>query len=281
MVITMTPRTYPGEVLPEPINAAIKAADVVIGCVTCSIASPLWMNIGSGPEVTTRGASISNISETVMMAGGLWADPYEVMRITDGVYEIASKAETWRLTTKAGTDLTATIRSCRVFERLPISEPRMGGVLPGCEVAVDPVLGTVEGVFYSDGSCGALTAERLGYRGIINEPIKCTVKKGKIVDIEGGKEAKIFKDILESIGDPCAYMMNHLAIGCNPNCKMTGDYIHDEKILAGVHVANAGTKGCPSGNIDQCLQHPSLWLDDEQVIDDWKFTGPMAELQPK
>ena len=281
LVMTMTPRTYPGESLPEPINAAMKAADVVIGCVTCSIASPLWTIIKSDPTVGTRGASISDVSDTVMMSGGLWADPHEVMQITNGVYEIASRAKAWRLTTMAGTDLTARIRSCRIAERLPISEPRMGGVLPGCEVAVDPVLGTVEGVFVSDGSCGALTADRLGYKGVIGEPIRCGVEKGKIVSVEGGKEARIFKQFLESIGDPCAYMINHLAIGCNPNCKMTGDYINDEKILAGVHVANAGTEGCPSGNIDHCLQHPSLWLDDQQVIDDWSFTGPLARLQPR
>lgn len=275
----MTPREFPGEPLPKEINAAIRAADVVVGCVTMSIAVPLVMNIRSDPKCRMRGASISNISKTVMMAGGLWADPDKVMEITNKVYEVASEAETWRLTTKGGTDLTAEIRGCRIAEKLPMTEPRMVGVLPGCEVAVDPVLGKAEGVFYSDGSCGPLTEERLGYKGIFAEPFRCTVKNGRIVEIEGGKEAKIFQNILESVNDPCAYMMNHLAIGCNPNCKMTGDYINDEKILAGVHVANAGVKGCPSGNMDHCLQHPSLWLDDEQVIEDWKFVGPMAKLQ--
>jgi leucyl aminopeptidase (aminopeptidase T) len=280
MTLTMTPRTYPGESLPEPINAAIRASDVVIGCVSRSMAAPIWTNIRSDPAVTTRGASISAISDGVMMGGGLWADPHEVMRITNGVYEVVSKAQEWRLTTGAGTDLTARIGSCRIVERQPISEPRMGGVLPGCEVALDPAPGTMEGVFYSDGSCGVLSADRLGYTGVINEPIKCTVERGMIVGIEGQKEARLFKSIMESMRHPCAYEVTHMAIGCNPNCRMSGDYISDEKILAGVHVANAGTEGCPSGAVDHCLQHPSLWLDGKQVIDDWRFIGPMAHLQP-
>jgi len=278
--MVMSPRTQPGESLPESINAAIRSAQVVIGCVTYSIAAPLWENIKSDPPVETRGASISNITRGIMMGGGLWADPEEVMNVTEGVYAIATRATNWRVTTKAGTDLTAEIGECRIVERLPISEPRMGGVLPGCEVALDPVLGTAEGVFYSDGSCGVLTSERLGYGGVIKDPIKCIVKQGRIVEIEGGKEADAFREILEGIDDPCAYMISHLAIGCNPNCKMSGDYINDEKILAGVHIANSGTDGCPTANIDHCFQHPSLWLDGQQVIDDETFVGPMASLQP-
>lgn len=280
MTLTMTPRTYPGEPLPEPINAAMRASDVVIGCVTRSMAAPIWSIIQSDPSVKTRGVSISNISDAVMLGGGLWADPHEVMRITNGVYDAASKAKRWRLKTPAGTDLAAEIGTCRIVERQPISEPRMGGVLPGCEVALDPVLGTVEGVFYSDGSCGALSAEQLGYQGALSKPFKCTVEKGSIVNIEGDKEAMLFRAIMESVHDPCANTVSHLAIGCNPNCRMTGDYINDEKILAGVHVANAGLEGCLIGHVDHCLQHPSLWLDDTHVIDDWRFVGPMAHLQP-
>ena len=279
--MVMSPRTQPGEELPESINAAIRAAEVVIGCVTYSIAAPLWDNIRSDPPVQTRGASISNISRGVMMGGGLWAGPEDVMRVTEGVYETASSAKSWRVTTKAGTDLTAEIGDCRIVERLPISEPRMGGVLPGCEVALDPVLGTVEGVFYSDGSCSVLTPERLGYGGILKDPVKCIVEQGSIVAIEGGREAEIFNESLEMIDDPCGKMISHLAIGCNPNCKMSGDYINDEKILAGVHIANAGTEGCPTANIDHCFQHPSLWLDGQQVIADERFVGPMERLQPK
>jgi leucyl aminopeptidase (aminopeptidase T) len=279
IAMIITPRDHPGEPLPKEVNAAIRAADVVIGCVTMSIAIQLVKNIREDASCQVRGASISNITRSVMMSGGLWADPNVVMEITNEVYKIASRAKSWRLTTKAGTDLRAEIRDCRIAEKLPMIEPRMVGVLPGCEVAIDPKLGTAEGIFYSDGSCGALTEERLGYKGIISDPIKCLVKNGKIIDIEGGKEAKIFQDILQRIGDQSVYMINHLAIGCNPNCKMTGDYINDEKIFAGVHIANAGVKGCPIGNIDHCLQRPSLWLDGEKVIENWKFVGQMAKLQ--
>ncbi len=280
MTLMMTPRSYPGEPLPAPITAAMRASDVVIGCVSRSVAAPIWSLIRSDPTVTTRGASISNISENVMLGGGLWADPYEVMRITEGVYQSASGARRWRLTTPAGTDLRAEIGSVRIVERQPMSEPRMGGALPGCEVAVDPVVETVQGVLYSDGSCGVLSAEQLGYQGVLSESFKCTVRNGAIVRVEGGKEARIFQEMMDALHDPCAYLMTHLAIGCNPNCRMTGDYINDEKILAGIHVANGGTEGCPTGNVDHCLQHPSFWLDQGMVIRDWRFVGRMAHLQP-
>lgn len=280
IVMTMTPRRYPGEPLPSAVNDAIRASDVVIGCVSYSIYGPILSNINSDPNVKTRGGSISNITDRVMMGGGLWADPEEVMRITNGVYEVARRASRWRLTTASGTDLSAQVGSCRIVERQPMSEPRMVGALPGCEVALDPAPGTAEGTFYSDGSCGVLTSEVLGYAGILNEPIKCTVAGGTIVDVDGGKEARVFREIMNAVNDPCAFIVSHLAIGCNPNSRMTGDYINDEKIAAGVHIAHAGTGGCPAANVDHCFQHPSLWLDGVQVIDDWRFVGPMEHLQP-
>lgn len=281
ITLTMVPRQYPGERLPEPINVAMRAADVVIGCVSRSIAAPIWENIAWHESVKTRGASISEISDAVMEAGGLLADPAEVMHVVNGVYEAAVNTKEWRLTTPAGTDLTAKVASCRIVERQPISRPRMGGVLPGCEVALDPVPGTAAGVFVSDGSCGVLDPIRLGYEGTLNERISCVVAGGMITQIVGGNEARLLKEILESIRQPCAYALSHLAIGCNPRLShLTGHYIQDEKVLGGVHIAHAGTKGCRSGNIDHCLQHPSLWLDDVKVIDDSRFIGPLAHLQP-
>ena len=71
--------------------------------------------------------------------------------------------------------------------------------------------------------------------GLVKEPIKMTISKGKVFKIEGGQEAKRFEEFLKSFNDPETYRVAELGIGCNPKAVVTGNVLEDEKV--GLHIA--------------------------------------------
>ncbi|MEM1742798.1 MAG: aminopeptidase [Nitrososphaerota archaeon] len=72
--------------------------------------------------------------------------------------------------------------------------------------------------------------------GLLKEPIILEVENGKIVKIEGGREAKIFERWLRNFNDEKMYYIAHLSYGCNPGAKLTGNILEDERVWGVVHL---------------------------------------------
>ena len=68
------------------------------------------------------------------------------------------------------------------------------GNLPAGEAFVAPVEESVEGIVVVDGSMSPL--------GLLAEPIKLTIQRGKVIKIEGGREAEELSRFLEELSDP-------------------------------------------------------------------------------
>lgn len=71
------------------------------------------------------------------------------------------------------------------------------GNLPARETCTAPIEGSTEGVVIVEGSMAPL--------GLLNNPIKLSIKSGRIAKIEGGDEAARLKMFLESLTDPYAH----------------------------------------------------------------------------
>jgi aminopeptidase len=157
------------------------------------------------------------------------------------------------VTAPAGTDVVVPVAG-----RMPLadngdfSSPGSGGNIPAGEVFISPVVGKIEGVIVYDGSMTFSDGD-----AILNDPIRIVLKEGYITDITGKKEAaRLLKDITEAektsllleksgklpAGQGAVYKRNarnigELGIGLNPEARITGNMLEDEKAFQTCHFA--------------------------------------------
>jgi 2,5-dihydroxypyridine 5,6-dioxygenase len=152
---------------------------------------------------------------------------------------VFTAGETVRVTCPNGTNLTASIkgRPGRSIAGLPLRlRPDGGGgcAFPDGEAHVCPVEGTGEGTVVFD-----LTAHSVGR---IGEPMRLTIEKGMVTKIEGGREARIWREILAKHEDPNNFNAPaEVAIGLNPKVTPTGVMRTDKKKYATSHIGIGDT----------------------------------------
>lgn len=176
-----------------------------------------------------------------------------------------------RLTSKAGTDVVASIEGIR-FRNLPgfAREPGDVGGVPHGEVAGGPREGTTEGTIAVDGPI-AYVAEKPA----LSQPVLLTVKSGRVVDVKGGEEAEALKRFLEA--NENADNIAEFSFGTDPFLPHTGRVnITDKRILGTMHIAFGRNIGQihPLGTVDSpvhadaVLLKPSCWVDGKQLLDE-------------
>ena len=151
------------------------------------------------------------------------------------------------------------------------STAEKGGNIPAGEVYI-PVKGTsnVEGKVVVD----VATASRDGTVKI-KEPIILHIKKGSVVEIQGGKEAKKLEKTLrwaEGRAKHPEYITKvaEIGFGLNPDAKPIGCTIMDEKSLGTAHIA-LGSNYWFGGDIygiihlDLVFSNPKLSIDGKEV----------------
>jgi len=168
---------------------------------------------------------------------------------------IASELENKRevhVKTELGTDVTIGIRSREPkIDDGNFSLPGLGGNLPAGEIYISPQLGASHGTIVFDGSI------TLDETVVIKTPVKVKIEKNFVTKIEGGKEAKRLEKYLDFAEKRPFEMMKkgelnkekakeysknarhigELGIGTNPNARIVGNVLEDEKVLGTVHFA--------------------------------------------
>ncbi len=189
--------------------------------------------------------------------------------------EITKRAKKMRITTPAGTDVE--------FENDPNRPVLVEGEISGPgeymlfgQVDWAPVEESINGVIVFDGS--VWPPEELG---LLKEPIKLYVENGRVVRIEGGREARIFENWLKSFNDPKMFYIAHLSYGCNPGAKLTGNILEDERVwgvvewgLGSQSSTFKGKLGLASSHTDGICLNPTVWADGEKIIEDGEYVHP-------
>jgi leucyl aminopeptidase (aminopeptidase T) len=137
----------------------------------------------------------------------------------------------------------------------------MASGLPTGEGAISPAEGSTEGTLVVDHAIDGI--------GLLSEPVRFTVKQGRVVDIEGGKEVVRLREIMGT--DEGASNIAEFAIGTNPLSRMLGNIMEDKVKRGCVHIGigdNHTLGGSVTSNIhlDMVILNPSVWLDDNAVI---------------
>jgi leucyl aminopeptidase (aminopeptidase T) len=184
-------------------------------------------------------------------------DYAELRRRCALVNEALTRAHSVRVSAPGGTEITLglTGREAKADDG-NFSSPGSGGNLPAGESFISPENGTARGVIVFDGSIS------LNKRDIIIEhPIRCEVQDGFVTAISGAdgldSDAKLLRETINMAerdslqyeqegrlppGQGAVYKQNaraigELGIGLNPQAKISGNMLEDEKAFRTCHFA--------------------------------------------
>ena len=267
VVVTMEPQEIGGAELPAPVAAAMAAAQVVINQSTYSITHTVAVR--EAMKKGARVANLRNVTEDMMVSGGITADYEQVKRTTEKLARLLTEADVIRLTTPEGTDFTMrTAGRSAIAQSGFVTKPGELSGLPDGEATLAPLEGVTEGVIVSP-----YIADQIGP---ITEPFRMEIVKGRIVSVTGGKQARDLKHILETRDDAGYNAASQFALGTNPACRVIPNTREISKKLGTAHVAigdnlSLGGKSKGTYHIDIVFLNVSVYLDGTCIAKDGEY----------
>jgi leucyl aminopeptidase (aminopeptidase T) len=267
VVATMEPQKIGGQEPPAAIAAAMAAVQVVINQSTQSLTHTAAVReaIKHGARV----ANLRNVTEQMMVEGGITADYHQVKRMTENLARLLSEADVIRMTTPEGTDFTMrTLGRKAISQSGFVTRPGELSGLPDGEATLAPLEGVTEGVVVSP-----YIADQIGQ---ITEPFRMEIAGGRITRITGGKQAMDLKAILESRDEAGYNAASQFALGTNPACLVIPNTREVAKKLGTAHIAigdniSLGGKSKSTFHIDFVFLNPSVYLDGKCILKDGKY----------
>lgn len=192
------------------------------------------------------------------------------------VVAMTQAATQMRITTPAGNDLS--------YQMLPkerkvtcddglANTPGMHFL--GGQICFYPDFETINGKLVFDGTIAPPV-------GFLKEPIVLEVEKGRVVRINGGRQADELRQWLDSFEDSNMYRLAHGCYGFNPGARLCGNVLEDERIwgctewgmgyLSAIDVPPDGIQA--KSHMDGICLNSSVYLDDVQVLDQGTVTHP-------
>jgi leucyl aminopeptidase (aminopeptidase T) len=250
-----------GEEPPLEVAEEMKKYDVVLLVTTKSLS-----HTNARRDACKGGGRIASMPGITkdMMERALTAD-YDMIAETDKrIVEALKGKRVLRVTTTLGTDIT--FFKNNLFDDDGIYHKKGSfGNLPAGEVGFAPVENKTNGVFVIDKTMAGI--------GRLKSSIKFTVKDGYVVNIEGGDDAEKLNEMLKGFNDKNVYNVAEFSIGTNPNAKITGLTLEDEKVLGTIHIALGDNTSYPGGNtkapmhLDGVISKPTIFADDEKIME--------------
>jgi leucyl aminopeptidase (aminopeptidase T) len=239
---------------PQTVAAAMLTAKVILAPTSKSISHTHARKAAT--EAGARMASMPGLSLD-MMARTINIDYRKLGELSAAVADVMRKGRDVRLTCSRGSNLRFSIAGQEWFaDDGDYSQSHNFGNLPAGEACACPVEGTANGTVIVDGSVGGLD--------LLGTELRLTVKDGMLVDAEG-PAAKLFLESLDVAG-PSGRNMAELGIGTNPNARLSGCILEDEKILGTVHVA-FGNNLAFGGKVAAHIHRDGLVIKPTLVVD--------------
>lgn len=198
-------------------------------------------------------------------------DYKEMQRVGARLKAALDSANTVRITTEAGTDITFDVTGMEAKENTgAYHKPGTGGNIPAGEVYMPPKGYTgVNGVFVVDGSMRHANGTEL-----IKDKLVISVENGRVTKLEGEK-ADILEQSLAAAEARAKYpeRVRHVCefgIGINSGAQIIGSTIIDEKTQNTCHIA-IGSNYWFGGDIrtiihfDQVIKNPTFYLDGKEL----------------
>ncbi len=210
----------------------------------------------------SRGGTLPGIKMNTMIRA-LNADFAKIAKRSQKVAKVLSAGKIARVTTPTGTDIIMSIRG-RMAKADTGQFFKRGdyGNLPAGEAFLAPIEGTSNGCIVIDGAMAGV--------GLVKEPIIIKVEGGFATKIDGGREARQLKKMMQPLGQN-ARNVAELGVGTNDKAKLIGSILEDEKVMGTVHIAfgnnmSMGGKVNIPLHVDGILLKPSLEIDGKLIM---------------
>lgn len=254
--------------LPAPIRKIMSDFDIVVG-----------LNATSGaPSYDSRLAELLHSKKIRYMSmvlrsienwteGAATADYQKVYETAQRLAE-AFKGREIKVTTRAGTDLTAIIEGRKaIIEAGIASKAGQSAAFSDGEVSLSTVEGTAEGTAVIDGP--------IFYLGQPKQKVTLEIHNGKATGISGGAEADTLKEWLTNVKNFDNFA--EIGVGVNPRARRNGDWQEEKKRLGTTHFALGdniyyfGKIFCPL-HVDMVQYKPTISIDGESIMRDGRLT---------
>lgn len=266
-LILMEPREAHGNEPPEAVASAMRSADVIIIPTSKSLS-----HTNAREEANENGARIASMPgiDVQIIKETLSADYEAIAERCEPMDKIISEGSSVNVFTEAGTDLTLNIKERDgISDTGILHDPGDFGNLPAGEVYCAPLENEGKGTLVIDTAMAGI--------GLLSEPIKIEFSEGKAKEIKGGRKADELRSILEDADDN-AFKIAELGIGTNPEAKVSGNPLVDEKIMGTMHIAlgnnlHMGGEQESEIHLDGIVSDPNFEVDGELVIEngEWKI----------
>jgi 2,5-dihydroxypyridine 5,6-dioxygenase len=200
--------------------------------------------------------------------------------------ELLKNAKEMRITNKAGTDVVYQLGQYPVLVEYGFAdEPGKWDHLPSCFSATSGNDGGVDGIVVMDKGDILFPFNRY-----LQDPIHLTIKDGYVTNIEGGLDAMLMKEYIESFNDPEAYAISHIGWGLNERAQwhslafddqvfgMDGRAFYGNVLFSlGPNSELGGTNDTPC-HLDLPMKNCTLYLDGQLIVNDGDIV--IEEMQP-
>ena len=259
-IVRYPPGPQHGAEPPEPVAAALRAADVFLAPTTKSLSHTRARS--KATDGGARGATLPGITEAVFTVG-LDADYDAIEAECTAMADAVDGASEIRVTSPQGTDVSFELGD-RPWMRDTgiVHEPGSFSNLPAGEVFISPESAT--GTYVVDG-----TIRPHGLLGA-DETVTFEVEDGFVMSVSDPAVRSELETAAEEVGED-AYNLAELGIGTNIGVtELVGSVLLDEKAGGTVHIAvgdDAGIGGDTEAPIhmDGILREPTVSVDGESI----------------
>ncbi len=224
ILMEMSPFRWNGKELPIPVAKAMMSSDVVFAPTEHSISHTKARLMATKAGV--RIASMPGIRKREML-GPMTADFEEIAANIRRIFEAIRRKKKISVSGRGGTEI-----SMNVDGRMWITEDtglaREKGAftnLPAGGLFAPVIEKSSTGIIVVDGALDNKT---------LRTPLKIEVKKGQVVNYEGGKETEYLDEKFIEGGKRSRYI-GGFGIGMNPKAKIVGHPLQDEISLGSAH----------------------------------------------
>ena len=264
LLVQMPELDVAGQEPPAAVAAAMCKADVAL-CPTAKSITHTNARIEAA-AAGTRVVTMPGITLDMLREGASCADYTRVEKRTIRLTERLDCAKTARIekdghVLELSLDGRPGIPSPGVYR-----ESGSSGNFPSGEAYIAPVEGAGGGSMIIDGSMVGI--------GKLDSPLTATIENGHLVSMDGDDTGAL--DIL--FARPENGAVAELGIGTNDEAILSGIILEDEKLYGTVHIAFGTNTSFGGTNKADChydgiILQPTLYLDDELIIDKGVFVG--------
>jgi len=254
---------------PAPVAAALREADV-------------WFEFGvqyilyteARKQATAAGcrhACYGGMDVEMMVRTIGRVDQQAMAELGRRLRDLCTAAEVVRVTDPNGTNLV-----CPVDRNPPIYLPGTGqpgagySQMLGGQASFSALVDEINGTIVFDGAIWP-PAEL----GPLSQPVRLTIERGYVTEIEGGHEARVFERWLASFNNRQMYRIAHLSFGFNPGVRrISGRIVEDERVFGCLDIGiGPQSLGAPS-HTDGIILRPSIVADGVEIEREGRYVHP-------